>query len=132
MIYKIYHSTVESKFLAVKKQPRKYVGTVDAESLQDAYIKSNNTEVFWNKENPCGSTSVGDVIQRENTYFMVTGDGFEEIREEDVYHLYTKEEVIALFKELEAEREKYIAEDATEIVTLHSFLLEKGIIHYDE
>lgn len=78
--YHIHHSTGINKFEEVEKQPREYAGFVMANSLDDAYMKSQNMEEPWNRTNPCRSTSVGDVIQDEDKFFMVCGTGFKELK----------------------------------------------------
>jgi hypothetical protein len=76
-MYHIFHATGPDKFSEVEIQPREYVGFVEADSLEDAFIKSQNQENPWNPVNPCRSTSVGDVIQNDDGEFhMVLGVGF--------------------------------------------------------
>lgn len=77
--YHIYHSTGRNKFEPVEVQPREYAGFVEASSLEDAFIKSQNLDEPWNTFNPCRSTSVGDVIQSDEGFFMVDGVGFKEL-----------------------------------------------------
>lgn len=77
--YHIHHSTGINKFEEVEKQPREYAGFVIANSLDDAYMKSQNMEEPWNTFYPCRSTSVGDVIQDGDKFFMVCGIGFREL-----------------------------------------------------
>lgn len=76
--YHIFHST-ENKFDETEKQDRQYVGYVNAESLEEAYTKSQNIEDVWNPTNPCRSTSVGDVIQDDNGFHLVCGVGFKQL-----------------------------------------------------
>ena len=76
--YHIYHATTPGlRFTETKDQPREYVGFVEAENEQIAYQKSQNFELPWNPSNPCRSTSVGDVIQGDEGFFLVKGIGFE-------------------------------------------------------
>lgn len=73
--YHIFHA-VHPSFEEVVDQHRKYVGSVIAESLDEAYTKSQNFDRYWNREKPCRSTSIGDVIQEDDVDFMVAGIGF--------------------------------------------------------
>jgi hypothetical protein len=75
--YRIWHATGENRFMPVADQPREFVGTVEAESLDDAFRMSQNFVLHWNLENPCRSTSVGDVIEDETGFHMVCGMGFQ-------------------------------------------------------
>ena len=75
--YHIHHSTnKKTRFQEIEIQPRTYVGCVKAISLEDAFKKSQNFEEPWNETNPCRSTSVGDVIQDNGNFYMVTSMGF--------------------------------------------------------
>ncbi len=77
--YHIHHSTANGKFQEIEKQPREYAGFVEADSLEEAYMKSQNSSETWNPTNPCRSTSVGDVIQGDNGFHMVCGIGFKQL-----------------------------------------------------
>jgi len=79
--FKIYHATGTNRFQEVEKQPRVLAGTIEADSLQGAFVKTQNFNESWNKENPCRSTSVGDVIESDEGYFMVCGLGFKPVNE---------------------------------------------------
>jgi hypothetical protein len=76
--FNIYHSTGINKFKEVENQERIYVGDVKADSLEEAYMLSQNQGDGdeWNATNPCRSTSVGDVIQGDDGFYMVCGTGF--------------------------------------------------------
>ena len=74
--FHIFHSTGSNKFQEVEKQPREYVGFVYANSIEHAFRLSQNDENVWNTANPCRSTSVGDVIQSDEGFYMVCGIGF--------------------------------------------------------
>jgi hypothetical protein len=74
--YKIYHATSESMFTQKQDQPRKLVGEIEASNLDDAYFKTQNWETPWNMATPCRSTSVGDVIESDEGFYMVCGMGF--------------------------------------------------------
>lgn len=79
--YHIFHCT-QPTYEEISVQPREYVGFVEAKSLEDAFIKSQNlTDEPWNPLRPCRSTSVGDVIQANNCFFMVLRSGFEPLTE---------------------------------------------------
>lgn len=79
MQYHIFHSVGPSKFTETDSQPREYAGFVEAISLEDAYVKSQNDENSWNPYNPCRSTSVGDVIQDDSGFHMVLSSGFRQL-----------------------------------------------------
>ena len=79
MTYEIYHCTGLGMFTEEVKQPRKLVGTVEAESYEKAYVKSQNGAHLWNPHIPCRSTSVGDVIASEEGKMLVAGMGFKKI-----------------------------------------------------
>lgn len=66
--YKIYHKTSETNF--------DMVGEVEATTLQEAFQLSNNIFDNWNKEKPCRSTSIGDVIEVEGVSYEVQPIGF--------------------------------------------------------
>ena len=81
--FHIYLSTGKDKFQEVENQPREYAGFVEAVSLEEAYIKSQNHSDSrwengsnWNITNPCRNTSVGDVIESDEGFYMVCGMGF--------------------------------------------------------
>ncbi len=69
-----------------KNLPRKFVGSVQAYSLQGAFVASQNFENYsfpipydtWGKGN-VRSTSVGDVIQDEDGFHLVCNIGFERL-----------------------------------------------------
>lgn len=85
--YHIYHCTQAGvRFTETENQPRIYAGFVEADSIEEAFQRSqnggkyNSTNVSealpWNLNNPCRSTSVGDVIQSDEGFYMVCGIGF--------------------------------------------------------
>lgn len=73
--YHIYHSTGINKFEEVEVQPRIYAGFVEANSLEKAFEYAQNDHVDW-AMNEVRSTSVGDVIQADDGFYMVCGVGF--------------------------------------------------------
>lgn len=76
--FHIFHSTGIHRFNEVQVQPRVYAGYVEAESLEAAYCHSQNPGPQWEYANT-RSTSVGDVIQDGDSFFMVCGMGFKEL-----------------------------------------------------
>ena len=74
--YHIYHSTGVNKFEEVEEQPREYAGLVYANSLEECFTLAQNLDKVWNPVMPCRSTSVGDVIQADDGFYMVCGTGF--------------------------------------------------------
>lgn len=82
--YHIFHSKPNKfMFTETEIQPREYVGFVNANSIEEAFKLSQNIESDWNPTNPCGSTSVGNVIQENDKFFMVCSVGFKELRTEE-------------------------------------------------
>jgi hypothetical protein len=79
--YHIFHTIIQSRFPERKIQARKYVGFVNADSLEEAFVESQNTEEHWNPTNPCRSTSIGDIIQDDNEFYLVCSMGFELLEE---------------------------------------------------
>ncbi len=79
--YHIFHATSPLRFTETEIQPREYAGFVYANSIEHAFILSQNNENVWNTANPCRSTSVGDVIQENDKFFMVCGQSFKELIE---------------------------------------------------
>jgi len=77
--FHIHHATGPLKFTETKSQPRKYVGFVNATSLDEAFKKSQNLDEEWNPG--VRSTSVGDVIQDDDKFYLVKGIGFEELKD---------------------------------------------------
>lgn len=75
--YHIYHSTGSNRFKKVEVQPRTYAGFVQANSLEEAFSMSQNIDYDWNFAFPCRSTTVGDVIQSDDGFYMVCGIGFQ-------------------------------------------------------
>lgn len=73
--FHIYHSIGKDKFQEVENQPRQYVGFVEADSLEKAFEYAQNDHVDW-AMNGVRSTSVGDVIQSDEGFYMVCGIGF--------------------------------------------------------
>lgn len=74
--FHIYHGTGINKFNEVEKQPRVYAGFVNANSIEEAFVNSQNIVNDWNPINPCRSTSVGDVIVSDEGFYMVLSIGF--------------------------------------------------------
>lgn len=77
MQYHIHLAVGPRMFTETDSQPRDYAGFVEANSLEDAFAKSQNTGLeHWNPYQPCRSSSVGDVIQDETGFYMILGTGF--------------------------------------------------------
>lgn len=74
--YNIYHADGSAVFTETEKQHRQLVGSVMAHSLEDAFYLSNNLGKSWNELTPTRSTSIGDVIESDEGFFMVCGVGF--------------------------------------------------------
>ena len=86
MIWNIFHC-INPTFSEDIEQERSYEGSVEAESLQDAYIKTQNLDEYgWNGDVESRSTSVGDLIQNDDTeeIFMVMDFGFKAIGHQEM------------------------------------------------
>jgi hypothetical protein len=79
--FHIHHATSSLMFTETEKQPRQYVSFVEANSLEDAFIKSQNdfNDDWSTEDKPLRSTSVGDIIQDDDKFFMICGIGFREL-----------------------------------------------------
>lgn len=73
--FHIYHATGKDRFTTKKVQPRQYVGFVNAVSLEKAFEYAQNDYIDWTM-NEVRSTSVGDIIQDGDQFFIVLGMGF--------------------------------------------------------
>lgn len=75
-MFHIYHCIdEEDMFTDKEKQPRKYVGSVMAEDLDDAFkMAQNDFNPEYRKYN-VRSTSIGDLIQDDYGFYMVSGTG---------------------------------------------------------
>jgi hypothetical protein len=79
--YHIFHATHPGlRFTETEIQPRQYVGFVEANSLEKAFEYAQNDHVDW-AMNEVRSTSVGDIIQDDDKFFMVCGMSFKELIE---------------------------------------------------
>lgn len=54
-------------------------GEVEAADLEDAFAKTQNIDAPWNKEKPCRSVSVGDVLVVDNIVHAVGSFGFDDL-----------------------------------------------------
>lgn len=81
--FKIYH-VINPDFTARENQSHKFVGTVQAFSADDAFMKSQNMFHDWNPEKPCRSTSVGDVIECNGVFKIVNSYGYSEVDGKDI------------------------------------------------
>lgn len=83
--FHIYHATTFTpRIVAIPEDQRSYVGSVQAVNFDDAWEKSNNIDGSWNTENPCRSTSIGDVISDGKRHCLVQGQSFERIESEQI------------------------------------------------
>lgn len=73
------HQSNPPHFTEDVHQYRDYVGFVEANSVEEAFRLSQNGEKSWNATNPCRSTSVGDIIQAPDGFYMVKGIGFQKL-----------------------------------------------------
>jgi hypothetical protein len=71
--FHIYHSTGKDRFQEIEIQPRVYAGFVYANTLEEAF-KLSQTD--FNSDWDTRSTSIGDVIQADDGFYMVLGKGF--------------------------------------------------------
>jgi hypothetical protein len=102
-LYLIYHCYEPNGFQEIDVQPRKYVGCVEATSLDEAFYLSQNFDEPWNPTTPCRSTSVGDVIQSDDDFFMVCGSGFKLLVADDTNISAEIENVRKLISDTSAE-----------------------------
>ncbi len=58
-----------------------HVATLDVSSLEDAYIATQNTDEPWQPETFARSTSVGDVMEKDQQFYVVDNCGFEPLKE---------------------------------------------------
>ena len=73
--FHIYHSIGKDRFQEIEDQYREYVSFVEANSLEEAFEYAQNDHVDW-AMNEVRSTSVGDVIESDEGFYMVCGMGF--------------------------------------------------------
>lgn len=76
--FHIYHCIdKKSMFTEIKRQPRKYVGSVYAktldEALREAQLENDNNYVY--KSLNVRSTSIGDLIQDNYGFYIITAKG---------------------------------------------------------
>jgi hypothetical protein len=76
MLYTIWHCTTEQRFTEVEEQPRRRIASVNADSLQEAFDNSQNNNDAWFVGANTRSTSVGDVIECDEGFYMVCALGF--------------------------------------------------------
>ena len=73
--FHIFHATGPCRFTPVEEQPRIYAGWINATSLENAFKLAQNDNHSWSFDDT-RSTCVGDVIQDNDDFYMVTGSGF--------------------------------------------------------
>ena len=74
--FHIYQATeVGKRFTETEIQPREYAGYVNASTLEEAFRLAQNGNHAWDCYET-RSTSVGDVIQSDEGFYMVCGTGF--------------------------------------------------------
>ena len=78
---KVFHIFLAIKplFEEVENQQRVFAGVVEADDLEQAFAKSQNSVRYWNRSKPCRSVSVGDVIEENGNMHMVCNFGFKKI-----------------------------------------------------
>ena len=85
--YLIYHMSEPDWGLVEqpKNQPRKYVGSIEAQNEENAFELSNNIDNDWHPDG-IRSTSVGDVIYsvEEDIYFLCEAMGWGQITEPEL------------------------------------------------
>lgn len=72
------HQAINPTFTEDEVQDRKYVGFVEADNLEKAFEYAQNDHVDW-CFNQVRSTSVGDVIQDDDKFYLVMGVGFKQL-----------------------------------------------------
>ena len=81
--FHIYHATGPDAFTPVEAQPREYTGFVNAKNLAEAFRLAQHGSTEWVVYGDARSTCVGDVIQDNDKFYMVTGSGFELLLSEE-------------------------------------------------
>ena len=71
---------------------------------------SQNFDEPWNPTAPCRSTSVGDIIQSDDDFFMVCGSGFQLLLADDIPY------IINISAEIENVR-KLVSDTSAELTT---------------
>lgn len=75
--FHIYHCINKKyTFQEVEQQPRRYVGFVLANNMQEAFHLSQNDFGIEYRKYKARSTSVGDIIQDDYGFYMVTSNDF--------------------------------------------------------
>lgn len=78
--FHVYHSIGKNRFQEVENQPRVYAGFVEANSVEEAFKYAQNDNVDYEDDilsfDQTRSTSIGDVIQANDGFYMVCGTGF--------------------------------------------------------
>lgn len=75
--FHIYHCiNKEFMFTETEKQPRKYVGSVMARDMEQAFMYAQNDFNEAYKKYGQRSTSVGDIVQDDHGFYMVMNMGF--------------------------------------------------------
>jgi hypothetical protein len=79
----------ESCIKAWKEQKYVSVASITTDSLDKAYERTNNIDQSWVKnngvtvdqvyDNGCRSTSMGDILEYKNKFYLVSSIGFTEI-----------------------------------------------------
>ena len=79
--YHIFHATSDKRFTETVNQPREYAAFVLANNLDEAFkLSQNDWNPNWSRPHrPLRSTSVGDVIQADDGFYMVCGMGFKKL-----------------------------------------------------
>lgn len=75
------HHAIKPVFDETVYQKREYVNAVRATSLEEAFqLSQNDFNDNWSTDiKPLRSTSVGDIIQDDDKFFLVCGQGFREL-----------------------------------------------------
>lgn len=84
-----YISFFKDEFVSVSEEQLSLVAEVDTEDLQTAFRLTNTVETEWWTQagvtylftgDACRSTSVGDVLELNGTYYAVAPLGFKEVQ----------------------------------------------------
>lgn len=74
--FRVWFATGPDRFTDKLDQQREVVGYVEANSLEHAFMQTQNIGRNWCEDKPLRSSSVGDVFESDQGFFMINGTGF--------------------------------------------------------
>lgn len=77
MGFRVWFATGPDRFTDKLDQQREAVGYVEANSLEHAFMQTQNIgRNWWNEDKPLRSSFIGDVFETEEGFFMIDRTGF--------------------------------------------------------